>query len=117
MPDDNVPEPNSEIVFYQAEDGRSRIQVRLEGNTVWLSQRLIGELFQKDVRTINEHLQNIFDESGLAPEGNYPEIPDSSNRGKTRGFSPNRLLQPRCDPRRWLPSQIPPRYPVSALGH
>jgi hypothetical protein len=58
---------SSEIVFYQGEDGRSRIQVRLDDGTFWLTQRLLGELFQKDVRTINEHIQNIFDEGELDP--------------------------------------------------
>ncbi len=58
---------SSEIIFYQTEDGRSRIQVRLDGGTVWLTQRLLGELFQKDVRTVNEHIQNIFEEGELAP--------------------------------------------------
>ncbi|HZF08433.1 MAG TPA: virulence RhuM family protein [Thermoanaerobaculia bacterium] len=59
---------SSEIVFYQGEDGRSRLQVRLDGGTVWLTQRLLAELYQKDVRTINEHLQNIFEEGELDPE-------------------------------------------------
>ena len=59
---------SSEIVFYQGEDGLSRIQVRLDGETVWLTQKLLSELFQKDVRTINEHIQNIFDEGELDPE-------------------------------------------------
>lgn len=58
---------SSEIVFYQTEDGRSRIQVRLDGGTVWLTQRLLAELFQKDVRTVNEHIQNIFEEGELEP--------------------------------------------------
>jgi hypothetical protein len=58
---------SSEIVFYQGEDGRSRIQVRLESGTVWLTQRLLAELFQKDVRTVNEHLQNIFEEGEADP--------------------------------------------------
>jgi len=57
----------SEIVFYQGEDGLSRIQVRLDQGTVWLTQRLLSELFQKDVRTINEHLQNIFEEGEADP--------------------------------------------------
>ena len=60
--------PSSEILFYKTEDGRNRIEVRLDGNTVWLSQRLLAELFQKDVRTINEHIQNIYEEGELAPE-------------------------------------------------
>jgi hypothetical protein len=60
--------PSSEILFYKTEDGRNRIEVRLDGDTVWLSQRLLAELFQKDVRTINEHIQNIYEEGELAPE-------------------------------------------------
>ena len=60
--------PNSEIILYQTEDGRTRIQCRFENETVWLTQALIAELFQKDVRTINEHLVNIFDEGELLRE-------------------------------------------------
>lgn len=60
--------PNSEIVLYQTEDGTTRIQCRFEEETIWLTQALLAELFQKDVRTINEHLVNIFDEGELARE-------------------------------------------------
>jgi len=67
MPEEDPPETRSEIVFYQAEDGQSRIQVRLEGGTVWLSQRLLAELYQVAVPTINEHVTNIFDERELEP--------------------------------------------------
>jgi hypothetical protein len=62
-----VGSPASEIVFYQEEDGQSRIQVRLDGGTVWLTQRLLGDLYQVSVPTINEHLGNIFDEQELDP--------------------------------------------------
>ncbi|MCD6292706.1 MAG: hypothetical protein J7M09_04540, partial [Deltaproteobacteria bacterium] len=66
---DNLPDkPHSEIVIYQAEDGQSRIQVHLQDETVWLTQKLMSELFQKDVRTINEHIKNIYDEDELEPE-------------------------------------------------
>lgn len=58
----------SSILLYQTEDGRQRIEVRLEDETVWLSQRLLAELFQKDVRTINEHIKNIYAERELLPE-------------------------------------------------
>ena len=68
MPDPGGPPTASEIVFYQGEDGRSRIQVRLDGGTVWLTQRLLADLYQVSVPTINEHLQNIFDEQELVPE-------------------------------------------------
>ncbi len=57
--------PHSEIILYQTEDGRTRIQCRFENETLWLTQALIGELLEKDVRTINEHLVNIFDEGEL----------------------------------------------------
>jgi hypothetical protein len=58
----------SEFILYQAEDGRTRIQCRFEQETLWLSQALIAELYQKDVRTINEHLTNIFGEGELLRE-------------------------------------------------
>ena len=55
----------SELILYQAEDGKTRLEVRFEGETVWLSQKQLAELFQKDVRTINEHIKNIFEEREL----------------------------------------------------
>lgn len=54
--------PGGEFLFYQSDDGRIRLQVRLEDESVWLTQKLMAELFQKDVRTVNEHIQNIFEE-------------------------------------------------------
>jgi hypothetical protein len=65
---DQNPE-KSGILLYQTEDGGQRIEVRLEEGTVWLSQRLLSELFQKDVRTINEHIKNIYDEGECKREG------------------------------------------------
>ena len=62
------PLPQSEIILYQTEDGRTRVQCRFENETLWLTQALIAELFEKDVRTINEHLVNIFDEGELRRE-------------------------------------------------
>jgi hypothetical protein len=64
MPDDPAP-PTGEIVLYQTEDGRTRVECRFVDETLWLSQALIGELFQKDVRTVNEHLQNIYQEGEI----------------------------------------------------
>jgi hypothetical protein len=60
--------PKSELILYQTEDNRTRIEVRLENETVWLTQKLMAELFQKDVRTVNEHIQNIFEEGELSPD-------------------------------------------------
>lgn len=70
---ENTPMPASsegagEFLFYQIEDGQTRLQVRLHEGTVWLTQKLLAELYQKDVRTINEHIQNILEEGELVPE-------------------------------------------------
>ena len=46
-------QPSSEIILYQTEDGRSRIEVRLENETVWLTQQLMAELFKR--RRVAQH--------------------------------------------------------------
>ena len=66
-PDLPVP-PNGEILLYETADGHTRVECRFVDETLWLSQALIAELFQKNVRTINEHLKNIYDEGELEPE-------------------------------------------------
>lgn len=56
---------NSNIIFYQAEDGSTKIETRLEDETVWLTQAQLGELFQKSKSTISEHIKNVFEEGEL----------------------------------------------------
>ncbi len=63
-----VPADGGEFLLYVTEDGRTRIDVRTDRETVWLTQKLMAELFQKDVRTINEHIRNSYEESELVPE-------------------------------------------------
>lgn len=82
MTEPGNPPTSSEIVFYQGEDGRSRIQVRLDGGTVWLSQRLLAELYQVSVPTINEHLGNIFDEQELDPAATIRKFRIVQHEGK-----------------------------------
>ena len=72
MSDDSLPQ--SEFILYQTEDGRTRIQCRFENETLWLTQKLMAELFQKDVRTINEHLVNIFEEGELHREATIRKL-------------------------------------------
>lgn len=57
------PNATSQLLIYR--DGTTRLQVRLEGQTVWLTQRLISELYQVSVKTVNEHLINIYAEGEL----------------------------------------------------
>ncbi len=66
---ENLPvKPDSDILLYQTEDGQTRVEVRLQDETVWLSQKLMADLFQKDVRTINEHIKNILAEGEQTSE-------------------------------------------------
>lgn len=54
-----------QVLLYQTEDGSFQVEVSLQEETVWLTQKQMSELFNKDIRTINEHIQNIFIEQEL----------------------------------------------------
>ena len=58
-------ENNTQIIIYQTESGDTKLEVRLENETVWLSQKLMAALFQTTVANINIHLKNIFEEGEL----------------------------------------------------
>lgn len=60
------PLTHSRILFYQSEDGSSRIEVRLEEGTVWLTQALLAELYQTTKQNISLHIRNILEERELA---------------------------------------------------
>ncbi|MCK9176051.1 MAG: virulence RhuM family protein [Desulforhopalus sp.] len=60
--------PQGELLVYQGKGLNTPIQVRLEGETVWLSQKRMADLFGVAVPTINEHISNIYDEEELLPE-------------------------------------------------
>lgn len=61
----NVTIADSALLLYQTEDGQTKIEVRLQDETVWLNQAQLSELFHKDRRTVGEHIQNIFAEKEL----------------------------------------------------
>ena len=56
---------NSKIILYQTEDGQTKIEVRLEEETVWLSQEQMAELFQTTNQNISLHIKNVFEEGEL----------------------------------------------------
>src|SRR5690349_3679965 len=66
MSDDSAPQ--SSILLYQTEDGKTRIECRLQDQTLWLTQAQISELFQVSIPTVNEHLKNIYAENELLAE-------------------------------------------------
>ncbi|WP_252455560.1 hypothetical protein [Macrococcoides canis] len=56
---------DNNFLMYQTEDGKTKIDIRLEDETVWMTQKSMAELYQKGVPTINEHIKNIFEEGEL----------------------------------------------------
>ena len=71
MSDENLPAqlpPEGEFLLYQTQDGHTRIECRFSGETIWLSQTLMAELFQVTVPTINEHLKHLYEEGEIEPE-------------------------------------------------
>jgi hypothetical protein len=83
------PLPQSEIILYQTEDGRTRVQCRLENETLWLSQALIAELFQVTVPTANEHLKGIYADGELVAEAtirNFRIVRQEGARQVARGI-------------------------------
>ena len=59
---------STEFLLYKTEDGRVRIQTRLEDETVWLTQQTMGQLFQTTQQNISQHINNIIDEGELSLE-------------------------------------------------
>src|SRR5450432_4446394 len=58
----------AEFLLYQSDDGRTRVEVRFDGETAWLSLGQMAELFQRDKSVISRHVKNVFDEGELTPE-------------------------------------------------
>lgn len=55
-------EQQGEIIIYQSDDGKSKLDVKLENETVWLSQSQLVDLYQTSKSNISEHIKNIFNE-------------------------------------------------------
>ena len=73
---------NSQIVIYQSQNGQTRLDVRLDDETVWLSQKLMSELFQTTKQNISLHLQNIFQEGELYEFSVVKEFLTTATDGK-----------------------------------
>src|ERR1700675_3333254 len=82
MPGEETLSMNSSLLFYQTEDGKQRIEVRLENETVWLTQKLMSELFQTTPENITIHLKNIFSEGELDPNSVAKESLVTARDGK-----------------------------------
>ncbi len=79
--------PKSELILYQTEDGKTRLQVYLEKDTVWLSLNQMADLFQRDKSVISKHIKNVFVEGELRPEAtvaNFATVQTEGGREVSR---------------------------------
>lgn len=86
---------NSEIIIYQTEGGKTKIQVRLEDNTVWLTQADMVELFQSSKSNICEHIKHILEEGELQPESTvrkFRTVRTEGNRQVERKIAQRKAL-------------------------
>ena len=72
----------SKIIIYQTEEGNTKIETRLENETVWLTQAQLCELFQKSKATISEHIKHLFEEGELEEHSVVRNFRTTANDGK-----------------------------------
>ena len=80
-------EDNNQIIIYQSEDGETRIEVKFTGETVWLSQQQMAELYQSSRSNVVEHIKHIYEEGELDEEStcrNFRQVRQEGNRKVTR---------------------------------
>lgn len=73
----------AEFLIFTTQAGEKSIEVRVEEQTVWLTQKLIGALFDVDVRTVSEHLQNIFNSGELTESAVIWKFRNTASDGKS----------------------------------
>jgi len=100
----------SDIVIFEVES--QQVQVRLEGETLWLSLQQLADLFGRDKSVISRHLKNIFDTSELERERAVAKNAIVQERGGAGSYPPGRILQPRRHPLGRLPGEI---HPLAAV--
>lgn len=78
-----------EIIIYQTEDGLTKINVNMQGETVWLSLDQMADLFQRDKSTISRHIKNVFEEGELVRDSTvakFATVQNEGNRQVERGI-------------------------------
>ena len=73
----------AEFLVFTAQSGQESIEVRYEDETIWLSQKLMATLFDVDVRTVSEHLKNIFQSGELQEDSVIRKFRNTADDGKS----------------------------------
>lgn len=97
------------VLLYQTDDGTARVEVRMEGETVWLSQNQMANLFKTTKQNDGQHICNVFAEGELATESVVKDF-------RRWQAVPHQALQPGRHHLRRLSRQIPPQHPDPPLG-
>ena len=84
---------NTELIIYTTDDGVTKVEATFDGDTVWLSQEQMGELFQRDKSTISRHIRNIFAEGELDEKVVVAEIATTSPHGAMKGKTQNNITR------------------------
>jgi len=79
-----LPQRRGEIIIYQSEEGKTKIEVRLEDENVWLTQKMMAELFQTTPQNITLHLKNIFEEGELQEDATCKDFLQVQTEGSRK---------------------------------
>ena len=85
-------ENKGQILLYQTPDGESRIEVTLQGETVWLSLDQMAELFQRNKSTISRHIKNVFEEGELNKDMVVAKFATTTQHGAIEGKTQSHLV-------------------------
>ena len=99
-------ENNTELIIYQTEDGKTKIDVHMENETVWLSLDQMAELFQRDKSTISKHIKNIFAEGELTREAVVANFATTASRSSSPSAKMFLIWREIVDLSRWNKSAI-----------
>jgi hypothetical protein len=104
---------NSEILIYTSPDGNTRIDVHIDGETVWLSQAQMADLFQTTKQNVSLHIRNIFEDQELQELSVVKESLDNCSRWEAVLYQ---ILQFGCDHFDRLQSKVSSRNPIPPCG-
>ena len=71
-----------ELILYQSDDGSTQVDVRLDGETIWLSRKEMAILFERDYKTVAKHINNVFNEGELTKDSVVAKFATTGNDGK-----------------------------------
>ncbi len=71
-----------DILLYESQEGRLRLEVRLQDETLWLTQQQLAELFQTTQQNVSQHIRNIYDEGELEPAATHKKFLSVRREGR-----------------------------------